>query len=52
MIRAITATDLKLIYEWNESSVPNVNSLTFEEFSLQSINCTYSYIQYHQIPIL
>ena len=46
MIRAITSTDLKLIHEWNESTVPKVNSLTFEEFSLQSINCTYSYIQY------
>ena len=46
MIRALTPTDLELIYEWNESTVPKVNSLTFEEFSLQSINCTYSYIQY------
>ena len=46
MIRIITPKDLELIYEWNESTVPKVNSLTFEEFSLQSINCTYSYIQY------
>ena len=46
MIRALRPKDLKLTHEWNESTVPKVNSLTFEEFSLQSINCTYSYIQY------
>ena len=46
MIRTLRTTDLELIHKWNQSTVPKVNSLTFEEFSLQSINCTYSYIQY------
>ena len=46
MIRTLRPTDLELIHKWNESKVPKVNSLTFEEFRLQSINCTYSYIQY------
>ena len=45
MIRTLRPTDLELIHKWNESTVPKVNSLTFEEFRLQSINCTYSYIQ-------
>ena len=46
MIRTLRTTDLELIHKWNQSTVPKVNSLTFDEFSLQSINCTYSYIQY------
>ena len=46
MIRTLRPTDLELIHKWNESTVPKVNSLTFEEFRLQSINCTHSYIQY------
>ena len=46
MIRTLRPTDLELIHKWNESTVPKVNSLTFEEFRLQSINCTFSYIQY------
>ena len=53
MIRTLRPTDLELIHKWNESTVPKVNSLTFEEFRLQSINCTYSYIQYStdSIPV-
>ena len=46
MVRTLRPIDLELLYKWNESAVPKVNSLTFEEFRLQSINCTYSYIQY------
>ena len=45
MIRTLRTTDLELIHKWNQSTVPKVNSLTFEEFRLQSVNCTYSYIQ-------
>ena len=45
MIRTLRTTDLELIHKWNQSTVPRVNSLTFEEFRLQSVNCTYSYIQ-------
>lgn len=44
MIRTLRTTDLELIHKWNQSTVPKVNSLTFEEFRLQSVNCTYSYI--------
>ena len=45
MIRTLRTTDLELIHKWNQSTVPKVNSLTFEEFRLQSVNCTYSYIR-------
>ncbi|MDA1126432.1 MAG: GNAT family N-acetyltransferase [Bacteroidetes bacterium] len=45
MIRTLRTKDLELIHKWNQSTVPKVNSLTFEEFRLQSVNCTYSYIQ-------
>ena len=45
MIRTLRTTDLELIHKWNQSTVPKVNSLTFEELRLQSVNCTYSYIQ-------
>ena len=46
MIRELIDSDLKLAYTWNQLAVPNVNSLSFEEFNIQSKSCKYSYMQF------